>query len=504
MERQDQIQALRLKRLNIDTGKSTIIYVSDECQVCKMKGFQTGLRVRVSINHRFIIATLNVITSGLLKDNEASLSEYAWELLGAKENMPIAISYPKPLKSLGYIRGKVYGKRFNPYKTRAIVKDIVSGHLSAIHIAAFLVVCTGGRLDEEEMTLLTQMMVKTGKTIKWPSKMIVDKHCIGGVPGNRTTMIVVPIVAAFGLTIPKTSSRSITSPAGTADTMETLASVDLNFSEIRRVVQQENGCLVWGGKSALSPADDILITVERELDLDSREQVVASILSKKIAAGVTHLVIDIPIGPTAKVRSKTEARNLKGVLERIGKNLGLTVRVVFTDGTQPVGYGIGPALEAKDVVKILKNEPGAHAGLRERSLILAGRVLEFSPKVRAGTGKKIAEQILSSGQAWKKFQAICHAQGGMKKLPPTARYNYSYLAERKGKIIRIDNRHIARLAKASGAPHDKAAGVYLHTMLGETVEKGQSILTIHAESKGELEYAMDYLKANQVIVLGTV
>ena len=119
-------------------------------------------------------------------------------------------------------------------------------------------------------------------------------------------MIVVPIVAAHGFTMPKTSSRAITSPAGTADTMEVLARVDLTIDEMKQVVGECNACLVWGGHVNLSPADDILIGVERPLNLDTREQMVASIMSKKKSAGSTHLVIDLPLGPTAKVRDAME------------------------------------------------------------------------------------------------------------------------------------------------------------------------------------------------------
>lgn len=497
MKKKPQVKALRLKQLGIETNKSTIIYVSDRCGVCKLKGFQPGIRIRIAINHRFIIATLNVIRSRILKANEAGLSEYAWELLEAKEGDEISLSYPGPLDSLGYIRGKIHGKKFNQYTIREVIKDVVTGRLSDIHISSFLSVCAGGHLNEKEMTLLAKAMVDVGKVIKWPQRMVVDKHCVGGIPGNRTTMIVVPIVAAFGLTIPKTSSRSITSSAGTADTMEILAPVDLSFNKIKDVVRREKGCIAWGGTSSLSPADDVLIKIERELDLDSRGQLVASILSKKKAAGSNYLLIDIPIGPTAKIRSKVEAKKLKSILERVGKNLGMHVKVVFTSGIQPVGYGIGPVLEARDVLNVLKNSKKAHPELRDRSLMLAGHILEFSPKVKAGAGKNIAKQILESGKAWKKFQAICKAQGGIRKLPRKAAYVYTYLAGKKGKVVSIDNRRIARLSKSAGAPFDKAAGIDLHVMVGSIVKKGQPLLTIHAESEGELDYALSYLRKNK-------
>src|SRR5579863_5627142 len=124
-------------------------------------------------------------------------------------------------------------------------------------------------------------MAQAGTQLKWDRPIVVDKHCIGGIPGNRTTMIVVPIVAALGLTFPKTSSRAITSPAGTADTMGMLADVSLSSDRIYEVIRKTGGCIVWGGALELAPADDVLIAVERPMELDTEAQMVASILAKK-------------------------------------------------------------------------------------------------------------------------------------------------------------------------------------------------------------------------------
>jgi thymidine phosphorylase len=220
-------------------------------------------------------------------------------------------------------------------------------------------------------------MVKVGDRLHWTAPHVADKHCIGGLPGNRTSMIVVPIIAAAGLVIPKTSSRAITSPAGTADAMETLTRVDLSIAEMRQVVEREGGCVVWGGAMQLSPADDILIGVERPLDFDSEGQLVASVLSKKIAAGSTHVVIDIPVGATAKLRTMEAAARLEARLWRVAEAFGLKVRIVRTDGAQPVGRGIGPALEARDVLAVLQNASGAPSDLAERAVDLSSRLLEL-------------------------------------------------------------------------------------------------------------------------------
>ncbi len=419
--------------------------------------------------------------------------------MAAKEGDAIQLEHPKPLQSLSFVRSKVYGNRFKKAEIYQIINDISAGHYSDIHVATFLTACAGGHLREKEIIDLTSAMVSTGQQLSWSQEMIVDKHCVGGLPGNRTTLIVVPIVTAFGLTMPKTSSRAITSPAGTADTMETIAPVELDLKAMRRVVDKELGCIVWGGAVDLSPSDDILIRVERVMDLDSEGQLIASVLSKKIAAGSSHIVIDIPIGPTAKVRTLEMAQLLERLFKTVSQALNIQLSMVLTDGSQPVGRGIGPALEAKDVLAVLQNEANAPHDLRDRSLLLAGKILEFSPTVETGEGNAIATKILESGEAWKKFQAICHAQGGFQE-PPTAAFTQCIESPRRGRIININNRQIAYLAKLAGAPHDKAAGVVLHTPLQAAVEKGESLYTIHAESKGALRYALSLLEQIRGIV----
>lgn len=484
---------LKAKRLGIDTYKEAVIYIHKDCHICRSEGFESQARITVKSSCHEIVATLNTINTDILSAEEVGFSEYAWQLLNAQEGEMVSLSYTKPLESLSYVRSKIYGHELTEEQIGILVKDIVAGYLSDIHISSFLTACAAERLNKEETLYLTKAMVDTGARLNWGADLVVDKHSVGGLPGNRTTLIVVPIVAAFGLMIPKTSSRAITSPAGTADTMETLAPVDLDLSTMKKVVEQESGCIVAGGVVTLSPADDILVRVERGLDLDSESQMVASVLSKKIAAGSTHVVIDMPIGATAKIRSIETAKLLKDWLEDIGIKLGLKVECMFMDGSQPVGYGIGPALEAKDVLAVLQQQKNASVILREHALELAGKVLEFSPKVKKGTGRKIAQELLDNGQAWKKFQAICEAQGGMRELTQ-ALHKHVVISNKIGKIIAIDNRRLARLAKLAGAPQSKAAGIEMHVQIGTILENKQPLFTIHAESHGELEYALATLQ----------
>jgi thymidine phosphorylase len=493
---------LRLRRLGIDTYQEHIVYMHADCHVCQSEGFAARSRVRVSANGKSLLATLNVIRSDLLGFDDASLSEAAWALLGASEGDVVEVTHPEPVASESFVRAKAYGRHLDEAAFTAIMKDITAGRYSDLHLAAFVTACAGDHLNIEETVHLTKAMIGVGDRISWTYPIVADKHCVGGLPGNRTTMIVVPIIAALGLPIPKTSSRAITSPAGTADTMEALAPVDLDLNAMRRVVERESGCIVWGGAVRLSPADDILIQVERPLDFDSDGQLVASVLSKKAATGATHIVLDLPVGPTAKVRNRKAAKQLGYRLVRVGTALGLKVRIVETDGTQPVGRGIGPALEARDVLMVLQQHPGAPIDLRDRALHLTGELLELAGRALPGEGMRLAAGVLSSGKAWQKFQAICDAQGGM-RTPPIANWCRPILASTGGWITAMDNRQLAKAAKLAGAPQAPAAGIDLHTRLLNRVEAGQPLFTVHAQSRGELDYALHYIAAqHNMITIG--
>jgi len=477
--------------MGIDTYQEPVLYMRRDCHVCLSEGFEAQSRVEISLAGRSIVATLNVVTEEFLLPSEAGLSEAAWRLLGASVGDQAVIRHPPPLESLGHVRAKVYGRRLTPPALDAIIHDVVAGRYSDLQLAAFVTACAGDRLDMSETVALTRAMVAVGDRMHWGEGLVMDKHSVGGLPGNRTTMIIVPIVAACGLRMPKTSSRAITSPAGTADTMETLAPVDLDAATMQRVVERTGGCIAWGGSVRLSPADDILIRVERPLDLDSQGQLVASILSKKAAAGATHVLIDMPVGATAKVRSAQAAAHLTRQLEEVGRAMELKVRVAHTDGAVPIGRGIGPALEAHDVLSVLRGESGAPADLADRALLLAGMLLEFGGAAGAGEGHELAAAVLRDGRAWRKFQEICEAQGGMRE-PPVAAFQRDLSAVRSGCVVGIDNRRLARVAKLAGAPKTPEAGIHLRVSAGDFVERGEPLYTLHAASSGALEYALEY------------
>jgi thymidine phosphorylase len=497
------IGKLHLRRLAIDTYRENVAYLHRECEVYRAEGFQALSKVEVCADNRRILAVLNVVDDeAIVLPNELALSEEAFTKLGLEEGSVVTVDHAQPPASMDAVRRKIAGERLSQQDFSRIITDITDSRYSKPEIAAFLVASGQTDMDRDEVLYLTRAMLKSGEQLDWSEPLVADKHCIGGIPGNRTSMLVVPIVAAHGMLIPKTSSRAITSPAGTADTMEVLANVNLKIGDLHDIVRKHRGCMAWGGTARLSPADDILISVERPLGIDSQGQMVASILSKKLAAGATHLLIDIPTGPTAKIRHTRQAQRLRKLFEFVGDQLGIHLEVVITDGRQPIGNGIGPVLETRDVMRVLQNEPNAPNDLRQKGLRLAGRVLEFDPDVRGGDGYSIARDILDSGRALDKMQSIIHAQGVQKTMFTPGKLTYDVLAGTDGVVTAIDNFHLARIASFAGAPMDKGAGVDLFKKLGDSVEEGEPLYRLHAEFPSDFKFAQHLCEQSSGYTIG--
>jgi len=485
--------SLRVRRMHLHTQREPIVIMRTDCPVCRSEGLAPRSQVLLRTDGREVTAILFQGADDVLAADEVGLSEAAWELLAASEGEWVTVSHPRPVHSMSAVRSRIFGTTLQSFEFDEIVTDVVAGRYSDVQLAAFLTAGSALPLTDDETIALTGAMARAGERLRW-DRAIVDKHSVGGLPGNRTTPIVVAIAAAAGLTIPKTSSRAITSPAGTADAMETVTRVDLDLAAIRRVVDAEGGCLAWGGALRLSPADDIFIGVERQLDIDPEGQLIASVLSKKIAAGAQRVVLDIPVGPTAKVRSPAAGHKLALRMRDVAGKFGLETACIISDGSQPVGRSIGPALEMRDVLSVLRLEKGAPADLRDRALAIAAAVLELGGAVASDCGLERAQQLLEDGTAYRKLERICIAQGAFRE-PPRAALERVITSDRSGTVAEIDNRKIARIARFAGAPDSPAAGLRLHVRLGDTVAAGEPLITLHADTESEISYAMDYARS---------
>jgi len=443
-------------------------------------------------------STIVDIVEKIIKENEIGISLEIKELFNLKDGQKVDVNLAKSPVSLDYIKKKLDNKKLSKKEIKEIINDIVNNSLSDPEIALFVSGMYENEMDFNETIDLIESFLESGEKISFEGKFIVDKHCIGGIPGNRTTPIVVSICAAAGLTFPKTSSKAITSGAGTADVIGAIARIEFSIKELKKIVKKTGACMVWGGSLELVPADSKIIRIEKMLKIDPRAQLLASIMSKKLAVGSKYILIDIPYGKNAKVNKK-EGLKLKKDFEKLGRYFKLKLRVVLTNGSQPIGKGIGPILELIDVIKVLNPSEEGPGDLEKKSLFLAGQILEMTHKAKKGGGMNKAKEILDSGKAFEKFLQVIKAQDGNINHLECGKFRKNILAKSYGKVAEINNLKINLLARITGCPVDKSSGLYIYHNVGDKIKKGEKLLTIYSESKPRLNEALIYYKREKPI-----
>lgn len=492
-DRDDTSDTMKLivKDMDVATGE-VLVAVMNEHDAA-LFDLHLADRIKLKKGKREVIAVVDFAESEkVVPKGHIGLFEEVLDKLNAKNCDKVSMTVTDKPASLNYIKKKMDGKELGYEEVREIINDTVSNMITTVELTYYVAANYMKGMSFRETVALTRAMIDAGKKIKLDSKIVADKHCIGGVCGNRTTMITVPILTAAGLAMPKTSSRSITSPAGTADTMEIIADVNLNMKQILSTIKKTGGCMVWGGAVELAPADDTIINIEHPLSIDAEGQLLASIMAKKGSVSATHLLVDIPVGKDAKIESMKEAKHLGGQFERLGKAIRIKTKVIITDGSQPIGNGIGPALEARDVLWLLKGDKRAPRDLKEKSLFVSGILLEMCRKAKKGEGMQMAREIVESGMAYKQFMRIAKAQGLKIKDERKiyiGEHSYNYRAYKSGIIRHISNKDIAKIARVAGCPKDKGAGIYLYMHKGDRVKKGDKLFTIYTNTREKLRFA---------------
>lgn len=411
------------------------------------------------------------------------------------------------IRALESIKKKLLGKSLSYKDAYAIMDQFSKRELDDIYVAYFAAASFRGGFSLDELYFLTKAMVETGKKFNFKG-IVADKHSIGGLPGTRTTLIVVPIVAAAGYLIPKTSSRAITSPAGTADCMEVLAPVNIPFEKIKKIVEKTGGCIIWGGHLGIAPADDIIIRVEEKLSFESYDKIIISILAKKVAAASKFLVLDIPVGPTMKIKYVHDAKKFAKRFSQLAHKFGIKVKTDINHLLNPSGFGIGPMLETKDALKVLEQAVDRPQALEFKSLKLASRLLDmcFAADNKHQDGLQTAELLLKTGKALLKFKEIIKAQGGNPDIGSQdlqeAKYAQEIVATRSGVVQLVNSYNISSIAKILGAPKDKKAGMLLYKKFGDKVVKNDILMKVFAEDKGKLTEALETLKNLPVYEIG--
>ena len=492
---------LAVRRLPIHAGRANIAYLASGSDAVAAETYLDAGRIDLAGRDRSIRAAVHVVAPGWqLAPGEIGVSAEAFDRLGLPEGSNVVIRRTPSPDSRKLLRRKIDGNRLSADEYETLFRDIVEDRYPESEVAAFLLK-TIQSLDDDEVVNVARARTRFMSRIDWGAPIVVDKHSLGGIPGSRITLIVVPIVAAHGLLMPKTSSRAITSASGTADAMEAACRVDLDAEGVRRVVRETGACIAWNGRLNHSALDDVVNAFTRPLGLDSNRWSVASILSKKWTSGSTHVVVDMPWGPRAKLRTLADAVELGRLFEHVGTGLGLTVRALPTDGSGAIGRGIGPALELRDVELVLGNDPRAPGDLREKALRFAGEILSFDPAVgNRAAGMRRAEELLASGQARERFAAIAAAQGAIRPIRP-ARLTHVVRAPSATIVEDVDGWQVAGIARRAGAPSDKSAGIDLAVRSGQPVAANEALYTIHASTAAELEAAVGMASRDSGILL---
>lgn len=482
---------MRLRRLPLFAGRAHCAYLPAKGEIVNGFDYLGPGRIEISGATASIRSDVQVVDSpALLGGDEIGLSAEAFDELGLPEGSEVTLRRTPSPESRAALTRKIQGGELTEEQYHTLIRDIVEARYPDGEVAAFLVAATQ-TLSDDEVVSLARVRSRFAQKITWPDGIVVDKHSMGGIPGSRITLIVVPIVAAHGaFLMPKTSSRAITSAAGTADAMEALARVELNPAELRACVEKARGCIAWNGRLNHSVVDDVMNAITRPLGIDSNRWSVASILSKKLTAGSTHVIVDLPYGPRAKLKSEAEAAELADLFEMVGAGLGLVVKAFPTDGSRPIGRGIGPALECRDVGWVLDNDPQAPADLVEKALFFASRILAWDPALGSvAAGRARAEELLRSGAARAAFERIIDAQG--RREPPVAPglLVHTVRSPKAGLVTEIDGWAVAGIARRAGAPFDKAAGIDLRRHVGDSVAMGDALFAIHASASSDLDEA---------------
>ncbi len=484
---------LKVRTFEMEHGKYELILHNKTAAALGVRSLD---RVKVSTtDDEPITAIIDTTDSAVAEDEVGIFAEIA-ERFDLEGGEVLNVRPADKPQSIRHIRAKMRGEKLDREAIDGLVCDVVDGSLSDIELSAWVTSLEIQSMDMEEIEHLTRSMVKYGETMNFDNGIVFDKHSIGGVPGNKITLLVVPIVASQGLLIPKTSSRAVTGAAGTADVMEVFCNVQLNGEEIKRITRKVGGVMCWGGGVNLAPADDIIIRVEHPLSLDPTPQLLASVMSKKKAVGAQRIVMDLPMGEGTKLKDENEARKLARMFIELGERLDMRVECAVTYGGQPVGKSVGCALEAREALAALRGEESAPRSLIEKSTAIAGILLEMGDVVGRGKGKAKAEEILRSGAALTKFTDIVEAQGGgvPKGEIPVGKYTQDIISVDGGYVSGMTNRALVAIARAAGSPRDLGAGLVVHFKRGDKVEAGEALMTLHSASEYNLEQAVTLAK----------
>jgi len=499
---------LKSKKLDLKGGDEYNVLLNESD--AQILGVEDGALIEFYWRDVFLNVYVHLTLTEVDKGTVGLYSEI-WEAFSVLNDVYCSLSLPVESRTSEILRKKILGKKLSEEELLTVMKEMGNGRIGVIETAYFMGTFFNPGFDEDEVLWMTEGMAQSGdildfRNLRKNGNLVVDKHSIGGVAGKGITPVIVPIIASCGLVIPNTSTRAITSPAGTSDILETVMPVSLDKEEINRVVKETGACLIWGGALDLAPADDVLIHVEKLIHLESFQKILVSIVAKKISMGISHIVIDIPYGEGTKVSNPEDSVMFENEFKKLFKRVGIECVVYRRLVKGPDGRSVGPNLEMKEGLKILERKDDRSKHLENLIIDMAEMLLELSGKAEKGKGRELALLKLDSGEALNKFWEIAKAQGAEKIVKSDdirgGEYSFDVVHNRTGVVKMIDNKALMKVSRALGTPSIKEAGIYVHKMVGEEVKKGEKVLTLYSTTNSRLDHAKEILDLNKIYQLG--
>ena len=483
-----EIFSAKIVSFDIQNGNGHIIMINSE-QAADY-GIKDGDKISlIRKNEEFIVDVS--LTDSYVHANEIWVTKDFLDEYPIMEWDTVLVSFVKsnPL-SMQAIRKKMLWKKINEEEIDAIIEDIKNNKIHDLVLAYYVSTSFFYKSNIHELAYTTKATAYTGDMYRFPW-IVAGKYCIWWVPGNETTMIVVPILASLWITTPKTFSKAITSPAATGECVNVLMDIEFDKQEVIRLTDKVWACLVWNEKLNLAPVNDRIIRVSAPLGMEPYARMISSIMAKNYAMWINHCLIDIPMWPTAKVATMKDAKRVAKRFKEIWEYLWIKMAVEITDGCQPIGKWIWACLQTREALRILQQYKTKSEDLEKKAIFLASKLLVLCWKAsNMRRAKKLVDTQLENWEAWKKMQEIIKAQNWNPNVKSEdiqlGKFSHDIVAEKDCVITKVDMKHLNTMVRWLWAPKQYEAGIYLYKKVWDKVKKWEIIYTMYSNSANKL------------------
>ncbi len=510
---------VKVKQIDIRAGNSLQILLNEA------EAFKFGITAIDDVilsykkNNKWENIVVNVdLTNDLVDIWEVWITQDIFDKYEIKKWDIVSISTleTNPL-SLQAIKKKLLGKKLNEEEIKALMRDMTDGKISDLLTAYYAACSFAYPSDEEELYLTAKYSAEMWDMIKFKHDTAV-KYCIGGVPWNETTMIIVPILGSLGISSPKTFSKAITSPAATGECVEVLMDTEFSVQEMKHLVDKTWSCLANWKSLKFAPANDRIIKVSYPLYMEAYAKVAISIMAKIYAGWTKYCLIDLPVWKNWKIPDKKTAKRIAWHFEYIWKKLGMKVFVDITNADNPIGKWIGAVLQTREALRVLQNKKIFSKDIKKKAISLSAKLIELVWLARWDKAIWLAKKQLESWLAWEYMQKLIQSQNSIHNVKPDykntsylwvldseelplAKFSQKLIAKKSGKLKSMDVELLKKICRIFGAPLDKQAWFYLNKQVWELVKKWDVLCQLYANDKNDLKRGMKILDKRELYLI---